>query len=337
MRIAIDAMGGDYAPDEIIAGALQGREVLGPDDEIVLVGDETVIREKLTALKASADTFRIFHAPDVITMNESPIEALRRKPKSSIAVMAHAASHRQVDAVLSAGNTGACVAACQIRLRTLPGVTRPGIAVVLPTYGGPVTICDVGANIACKPIHLYLYAIMASVYAREMFGIQSPRVGIMNIGEEDAKGTSLIKKTRLLLKNDSNINYIGYLEGRDLFEGKCDVVICEGFVGNVILKLSEGMVNMIFNAIKAELMNRNKLLAWWFKSVAKSIFKKYDYHEYGGALLLGVNGTAIICHGTSKARTIKNAIAACKRFYDKKINTQIVDAISKSTVPNNGQ
>lgn len=263
MRIAIDAMGGDYAPDEIIAGALQGREVLGPDDEIVLVGDETVIRETLTALKASADTFRIFHAPDMITMNESPIEALRRKPKSSIAVMAHAASHRQVDAVLSAGNTGACVAACQIRLRTLPGVTRPGIAVVLPTYGGPVTICDVGANIACKPIHLYQYAIMASVYAREMFGIQSPRVGIMNIGEEDAKGTSLIKKTRLLLKNDPNISYIGYLEGRDLFEGKCDVVICEGFVGNVILKLSEGMVNMIFNAIKAELMNRNKLLAWW--------------------------------------------------------------------------
>ncbi len=337
MRIAIDAMGGDYAPGEIIAGALQGRDVLGQDDEIVLVGDESVIRDQLIALKMPADTFRIFQAPDVIGMNESPIESLRRKPKSSIAVMAHAASHRQVDAVLSAGNTGACVAACQIRMRTLEGVSRPGIAVVLPTYGGPVTICDVGANIACKPIHLYQYAIMAGVYAREMFGIESPRIGMMNIGEEDAKGTDLIKKTRLLLKNDPNLNYIGYLEGRDLFEGKCDVVICEGFVGNVILKLSEGMANMVFKAIKAELMTRNKLLALWFKSVAKSIFKKYDYHEYGGALLLGVNGTAIICHGSSKARTIKNAISACKRFYDKKINTQIVSAISKTSVSNNGE
>ncbi|HDS84430.1 MAG TPA: phosphate acyltransferase PlsX [Phycisphaerales bacterium] len=337
MRIAIDAMGGDYAPSEIIAGALQGRDVLGQDDEIVLVGDESVIRDHLVALKTPTDTFRIFQAPDVIGMNESPIESLRRKPKSSIAVMAHAASHRQVDAVLSAGNTGACVAACQIRMRTLEGVSRPGIAVVLPTYGGPVTICDVGANIACKPIHLYQYAIMAGVYAREMFGIESPRIGIMNIGEEDAKGTDLIKKTRLLLKNDPNLNYIGYLEGRDLFEGKCDVVICEGFVGNVILKLSEGMANMVFKAIKAELMTRNKLLALWFKSVAKSIFKKYDYHEYGGALLLGVNGTAIICHGSSKARTIKNAISACKRFYDKKINTQIVSAISKTLVSNNGE
>jgi len=336
MRIAIDAMGGDFAPDEIIAGALQGREVLDKGDEIVLVGDEAIIRQRLTALKASPDTFRIFHAPDVIGMDESPIEAVRRKPKSSIAVMAHAASHRQVDAVLSAGNTGACVGACQLRMRTLEGVSRPGIAVVLPTWGGPVTVCDVGANIAAKPIHLYQYAIMAGVYANQMFGIQSPRVGIMNIGEEEAKGTDLIKKTRALLKNDPNINFIGNLEGRDLFEGKCDVVICEGFVGNVVLKLSEGMANMVFNAIRAELMTRNKLLALWFKSVAKSIFKKYDYHEYGGALLLGVNGTSIICHGSSKARTIKNAIRACKKFAALKINDQIVAAIAKSSVSHNG-
>ena len=337
MRIAIDAMGGDFAPGEIIAGALQGRDVLDKDDEIVLVGDETIIRRHLVALKASPDTFRIFQAPDIIGMDESPMEAIRRKPKSSICVMAHAASHRQVDAVLSAGNTGACVGASQLRMRTLEGVSRPGIAVVLPTYGGPVTICDVGANIACKPQHLYQYAIMAGVYAREMFGIESPRVGMMNIGEEEGKGTDLIKKTRTLLKSDPNVNFIGNLEGRDLFEGKCDVVICEGFVGNVILKLSEGMANMIFNAIKVELMSRNKLLALWFKSVAKSIFKKYDYHEYGGALLLGVNGTSIICHGSSKARTIKNAILACKKFYDKKINEQIISAISKSSVSNNGE
>jgi len=337
MRIAIDAMGGDYAPGEIIAGALQGKEVLDKDDEIVLVGDETVIRQHLAALKAPADVFRIFHAPDSIGMDESPMEALRRKPKSSIAVMAHAASHRQVDAVLSAGNTGACVGASQLRMRTLPGVVRPGIAVVLPTHGGPVTVCDVGANIACKPIHLYQYAIMATVYAREMFGIESPRIGMMNIGEEEGKGTDLIKKTRDLLKNDPTLNFVGNLEGRDLFEGKCNVVICEGFVGNVILKLSEGVASMIFNAIKDELLSRNKLLALWFKSVVKNVYKKYDYNEYGGALLLGVNGTSIICHGSSKARTIKNAILVCKKFSTKKINEQIVTAISKSTVSNNGQ
>lgn len=337
MRIAIDAMGGDYAPDEIIAGALQGREVLDPEDEIILVGDEPVVRQKLQQLNASPDAFRIFHAPEVIGMDEAPAEAVRRKPKSSIAVMAHAASHRQVDAVLSAGNTGACVAACLLRMRALPGVARPGIAVVFPTYSGPVTLCDVGANIACKPLHLYQYAIMASVYANQMFGIANPRVGIMNIGEEEAKGTDLIKKTRELIKSDPNINFVGNLEGRDLFEGKCDVVICEGFVGNVILKLSEGLVSMVFQAIRAELMNRNKLMAWWFKSVAKAIFKKYDYHEYGGALLLGVNGTAIICHGSSKARTIKNAIAACKKFARLKLNDKLVEAIARSTVSQNGQ
>lgn len=337
MRIAIDAMGGDYAPDEIVAGALQGKEVLDPEDEIILVGDEPVIRQKLQQLNASPDTFRIFHAPEVIGMDEAPAEAVRRKPKSSIAVMAHAASHRQVDAVLSAGNTGACVAACLLRMRALPGVARPGIAVVFPTYSGPVTLCDVGANIACKPLHLYQYAIMASVYANQMFGIANPRVGIMNIGEEEAKGTDLIKKTRELIKGDPNINFVGNLEGRDLFEGKCDVVICEGFVGNVILKLSEGLVSMIFQAIRAELMNRNKLMALWFKSVAKAIFKKYDYHEYGGALLLGVNGTAIICHGSSKARTIKNAIAACKKFARLKLNDKLVEAIARSTVSQNGQ
>lgn len=337
MRIAIDAMGGDHAPGEIIAGALQGKEVLDGDDEIVLVGDENIIRQHLVALKAPADTFRIFHAPDTIGMEESPMEALRRKPKSSIAIMAHAASHRQVDAVLSAGNTGACVGASQLRMRTLQGVVRPGIAVVLPTYGGPVTVCDVGANIACKPIHLYQYAIMATVYAREMFGIESPRIGIMNIGEEEGKGTDLIKKTRDLLKNDPTLNFVGNLEGRDLFEGKCNVVICEGFVGNVILKLSEGVASMIFNAIKDELLSRNKLLALWFKSVVKNVYKKYDYNEYGGALLLGVNGTSIICHGSSKARTIKNAILVCKKTSAKKINEQIVSAISTSSVSSNGE
>ncbi len=337
MRIAVDAMGGDNAPGEIIAGVLEARDVLNPDDELVLIGDEAVIGAHLEKLGSTPDKFHIFHAPDIIGMDESPVEALRRKPKSSIAMMARAASHRQVDAVLSAGNTGACVAGCQLRMRNLEGVMRPGIAAVFPTFYGPVTICDVGANIACKPMNLYQYAVMSSIYAQEMLGIENPRVGLMNIGEEDAKGNELVKKTRELIKSDPSLNYIGNLEGRDIFQGKCDVVICEGFLGNVILKLTEGLVDMIFAALAHEVKDRNKLMALWFKSVAKDIFKKYDYHEYGGALLLGVNGVSVICHGSSKARTIKNAILACKKYDDNHINQKIVDHLAKTTVVSNGQ
>lgn len=336
MRIAIDAMGGDNAPGEIISGALEAKDLLSSHDELVLVGDEQVIRTYLRGLKVAEDTFRIFHAPEVIGMDESPVDAIRKKSKSSIAVMSRLASHKQVDAILSAGNTGACVAGAQLRMRTLEGVVRPGIAVVMPTYSGPITMCDVGANIACKPIHLYQYAVMAGAYSSMMLGISNPRVGIMNIGEEEAKGTDLIKKTRAMIKSDPSINFVGNIEGRDIFEGKADIIICEGFVGNVVLKLTEGAVGMLFQVIKAEVMNRNKLMALWFKSVVKEIYKKYDYHEYGGALLLGVDGTAMICHGSSKARTIKNAIMACKKTSEKKINEYIVQALAKSTVTNNG-
>jgi len=337
MRIAIDAMGGDHAPDEIIAGALEAREVLGSEDELVLIGDEQIIETHLHKLGADPEAFRIFHASEVIGMDESPIEALRRKPKSSIAIMARAASHRQVDAVLSAGNTGACVAGCQLRMRNLEGVLRSGIAAVFPTLHGPVTICDVGANIACKPINLYQYAVMSSIYAQEMLDIKNPRVGLMSIGEEDAKGNDLTKKTRELLKSDPHLNFIGNLEGRDVFEGKCDVVICEGFLGNVILKMTESLVDMIFSAIGKEMKSQNILMAWWFKKISKSVLKKYDYHEYGGSLLLGVNGVSVICHGSSKARTIKNAILACKKFADKHINEQIIERLSQIMVKTNGQ
>jgi len=337
MRIAIDAMGGDHAPDEIIAGALEAREVLGSEDELVLIGDEQVIESHLHKLGSDPKTFRVLHASDVIDMDESPVEALRRKPKSSISIMARAASHRQVDAVLSAGNTGACVAGCQLRMRTLKGVLRPGIALAIPTISGPVTICDVGANIACKPINLYQYAVMSNIYAREIHNIKKPRVGLMNIGEEAAKGNDLTKKTRELLVSDPNLNFIGNLEGGDIFEDKCDVVVCEGFLGNVILKTTESLAGMIFTAVGTEMKKQNLLMAWWFKKISKDVLKKYDYHEYGGALLLGVNGISVICHGSSKARTIKNAVSACKRFADKHINEQITERLSQVTVETNGQ
>jgi glycerol-3-phosphate acyltransferase PlsX len=337
MRIAIDAMGGDNAPEEIVKGALEARDLLDKGDELVLIGVQPSIESHLPSKKSKADHITIVHAPEIIGMHESPVESLRAKRKSSIAVMARMAAHGEADAVISAGNTGACVVGCQLRMRNLEGVNRPGIAVVLPTLGGPVTMCDVGANVACKPMNLYQYAIMSSVYSRHMFGIENPRVGLMSIGAEESKGNELVKKTRDLLKSDPNLNFIGNLEGRDIFDGTCDVAICEGFVGNVILKLTEGLVGMMFKAIKHELMAGNLRLAMKFKPIMMDIYKKYDYHEYGGAPLLGVNGTAVICHGSSKSRTIKNAIVAAKKYHKLQINAQITEYLKNSALRTNGE
>ena len=335
MRIAIDAMGGDHAPAEIVEGAVEARKVLDKDDELILVGVEDKVNSCLSSLKFKGSGIEVVHAPEVIEMDETPIESLRKKRKSSIAVMAKMASRGTTDAVLSAGNTGACVAAFQLRMRNLPNVLRPGIAVTLPTFGGPITMCDVGANVACKPMNLYQYAVMSSVYVRQMYGIENPRVGLMCIGAEAAKGNELVKRTREFILDDPKLNFIGNIEGRDILCGVCDVAICEGFVGNVILKLTEGLVDGLFGAIKHELTGINKLLAMQFKPIMKQIYKKYDYHEYGGALLLGVNGTSVICHGSSKVRTIKNAILASKEFYTRKINDQIVEHLSATSVRTN--
>ena len=332
MRIALDSMGGDYAPDEIVAGALESIELLEEDDELILVGLKEKIESLLPSLNSLKGTISIVQAPDVINMGDVPIESLRKKPKSSIAVLAKLAKRNQTDAVISAGNTGACVAAFQMRMRNLPGVNRPGITVVFPTPEGPVTICDVGANIACKPIHLYQYGAMARVYSKHLLGINNPRVGLMSIGAEDAKGNEIVKKTRELMKSDLKMNFIGNIEGGDIFRGACDVVISDGFVGNVILKLAEGIVDGLFTAIKYELMNEKFRLATKFKPVIVRIYKKYDYNEYGGALLLGVNGTALICHGSSRSRTIKNAILASKKFYMEKINDKIIEYLSGTHV-----
>lgn len=332
MRIAIDAMGGDYAPDEIIAGALEAIEILDKSDQLILVGPQQTIESQLSSLKCNVDAVKVVDAPDVIGMDEAPIESLRRKPRSSIRVIAKLAKRGQADAVISAGNTGACVAAFQMRMRNLQGVNRPGIAVVFPTFEGPVTICDVGANIACKPINLYQYAVMASVYSQHLFGIENPRVGLMSIGQEDAKGNEMVKKARALMKLDRNLNFVGNIEGRDIFKGVCDVAICDGFVGNVVLKLTEGLVDGLFKAIKDELFQENVQLAMEFKSVITRIYGKYDYNEYGGALLLGINGTALICHGASRSRTIRNAILASKKYYTNKINDKIMNRLTESCV-----
>jgi len=332
MRIALDAMGGDNAPGEIIAGAIEAIELLSENDELILVGPKDTIEPQLSSLSSRKSTISVVDAPDVIGMDEPPIESLRKKPKSSIGVVAKLAKHGRTDAIISAGNTGACAAAFQMRMRNLSGVNRPGIAVVFPTIDGPVTICDVGANIACKPIHLYQYGVMAKIYSRHLLGIENPRVGLMSIGSEDAKGNEVVKQARKMMKSDEKMNFVGNIEGRDIFRGICDVAVCEGFVGNVILKLTEGLVDGLFKAIKHELLQEKLRLALKFKPVIKRIYSKYDYNEYGGALLLGLNGTALICHGSSRRKTIKNAILASKKFYTEKINDKIIEYLSQTSV-----
>jgi glycerol-3-phosphate acyltransferase PlsX len=333
MRIAIDAMGGDYAPDEIIAGAVEAAPLLDKDDVLILIGPKDLVASKLSEKNThNYKCIEVINAETVIGMDEKPVEAIRSKRNNSIDVMAKMGASGEVDAVISAGNTGACVAAFQMRMRNLPGVTRPGISVVFPTFEGPLTLCDVGANISCKPIHLYQYAVMASLYSRHNFGIEKPRIGIMSIGEEDAKGNETIKKARELLRSDKNMNFVGNVEGRDIFSGKCDVIVTDGYVGNVVLKLSEALVSYMFKSIKKELIENHKIMAIPVGHVMKKIYKKYDYHEYGGAPLLGINGTALICHGSSKARTIRSAILAAKKYHREHINEHIIEYLSKSDV-----
>jgi phosphate acyltransferase len=333
VRVAVDVMGGDRAPAAILKGCWQAAELLDGEDRVYLVGDETVIREGQAASGLSASKLAHYHVvatTEIVGMDESPVEAIRNKPDSSIAVMCKLAAKGEVDAVISAGNTGACVAAAQLRMRTLPGVSRPGIAVVLPTFYGPIVICDVGANITPQPRHLQQYAIMAGAYASAVCGIESPRVGLLSIGEEDAKGTAMVKEARKLMRDEPQINFVGNVEGRDLFKGVVDVVVCDGFVGNIILKFTEGISEGLFQTILAELEEYAPNLLDEFKPVMKKIYAKHDWQEYGGAPLLGVGGYCLICHGRSDSKAIKNAIRVAKQLVNSGVNQRIVEKIATS-------
>ena len=244
--------------------------------------------------------------------------------------MCDLAKKGEVDVVISAGNTGACVAAAQLKMRTLKGVSRPGIAVILPTFHGPVIICDVGANVTPKAKHLEQYAFMASAYGEAVCGLTNPRVGLLSIGEEDAKGNPLTKEARTLMRDEPQINFIGNVEGRDLFKGTVDVVVCDGFVGNIVLKFTEGMAEGLFQTIMAELAEFAPELLEEFKPVMKKIYAKHDWQEYGGAPLLGVGGYMLICHGRSDARAIKNAIRVGKQLVASGVNEKIVKRVEAS-------
>jgi len=332
MRIAIDAMGGDLAPDAIIKGAIDALDLLAPEDQLVLVGDEAHISEYLTERGTCDSRLLIHHTTQVITMDDSPVDAVRSKPDSSIVQMMHLASKRRsdhpVDVVISAGNTGACVSAATMYMRRLPGVHRPGIATAIPTFHGPVVICDVGANPEPRETHLAQYAVMAEIYAKRVLGIASPRVALLNIGSEEAKGTQSIKTVRDMIRDIDDLNYIGYVEGRDVFEGTADVIVTDGFVGNTMLKLAEGFAKSLFKAIAHEVFEADPDLAMRLQPVVEQLMKKNDYHEYGGAPLLGVNGACIICHGSSEARTIRAAVRAAREYVTAGVNEAIVSRVS---------
>ncbi|MDZ4755002.1 MAG: phosphate acyltransferase PlsX [Phycisphaerae bacterium] len=331
MRIGVDVMGGDNAPDQILKGSIAALPLLPPEDRLVLVGDSAVIQEMLRERSIDDPKLEVIHATQVVGMHESPVEAVRQKPDSSINVLAKLAgpkSANRLDAWISAGNTGACVAAAQMFMRRLRNVHRPGIAVTVPTFNGPIVLIDVGANIEPKPHQLAQYGIMGEAYAREILGIKSPRVALMNVGGEDSKGTAEIKEARDILRRAEGMNFTGYIEGRAVFNGEADVVITGGVVGNVMIKLAEGLSAGIFRALSREVIDTDPELVLRLEPVIKSLYAKHDYHEYGGAPLLGVNGVCLISHGSSVARTMTNAITRGRQFVLSRVNDVITKRIA---------
>lgn len=324
-------MGGDKAPREIVRGAvLAAREL--PDVLLYLAGDETRVRQELAEAGWSGSNIEVSHAQTVIEMGDSPVEALRRKRGSSIEVATRLVREGKAAAVVGAGNTGAAVAASSLFLGVLPTVKKAGIAVVFNTGEQPVVICDVGANVYAKPEHLIQYGVMASLYARDVLGIANPRVGLINVGEEDEKGNVLAKTTHALFQK-TRLNFIGNVEGVDIFRGTVDVVVCDGFVGNIVLKTAEGMAERLMHVVNHEirqfvetLPNREEV-GGSLRGALKGLERRLDYAEYGGAPLLGVNGTTIIAHGRSDAKAIFNAIRVAKRIGEVDLNSRFSEEL----------
>ena len=330
MRIAVDAMGGDFAPKEIVRGAVEAAKKY--DCEIVLIGDEGQIRAELHGADPAALRISIVHASEVIGMNEHPAEAVRSKKDSSVVVATRLVKEGSCDAVFSAGSTGAAVAAAQLILHRIRGVGRPAIATPMPTPDGVTLMLDSGANVDSRPEHLVQSAVMGSLYAQYVFGIAQPRVGLLNIGEEETKGNEQVKETYPLLRDELNIHFMGNAEGRDVPKGNFDVVICDGFVGNVVLKFAEGLAKTILGLIQEEIRGAGlmaKLGALLLMPTLRRLGKRLDVREYGGAPLLGVNGCCVIGHGSSDAKSVASAIGVTVDYVNGKVLDQIRDALAK--------
>jgi len=329
MRVALDAMGGDYAPQACVAGAVLALREFPKLEKLFLVGDNDRIRAELDKHNCHDVRIEIVHATQVVEMSETAVEGVRRKKDSSISRAVDLVKHGQADAVVSAGHTGAAVAATTIKLRTLEGVDRPGIAALLPTETNLCVLIDAGANTDARPEHMLQYAIMGAVFSRYVLGYKNPAIGLMSIGGEDAKGSEFTKDIFKLLKA-SGLNFRGNIEGHDLFQNPVEVVLCDGFTGNVVLKSCEATAEAVFHWLKNELKKTPLRLAGAMlaKGAFKNIKKRTNYEEYGGSPLLGVDGICIIAHGSSSPKAIKNAIRVAIESIQTRINPHIVEELA---------
>ena len=328
MKIAVDAMGGDFAPAAVVEGSVQAARDLNLP--IILVGDRERIEAELKKHGYAGRNISIKHASEVIGMAESPTQAVRKKKDSSLKVCFELVRSGEAGAVVTAGNSGAAMAAGIFLFKRIKGVERPAIAVSVPTMKSPAVLLDVGGNVDCKPCHLLQFAVMGGVYARYALKKDNPRIGLLSNGEEEAKGNDLTRETHALIKKTA-LNYVGYVEGRDIYRGEVDVVVTDGFVGNVVLKLSEGLVEAVTTMLKEEIMASmpSKIGYMLAKGAFQKLKKKVDYAEYGGAPLLGIDGVCIISHGRSSPKAIKNAILRANECARSRVNDHVLEEIQK--------
>ena len=328
IRVAVDAMGGDNAPDEIIKGAMEAG-ALREDIQVLLVGKEELIWEKLKGYSYREQQVEVVNATEVIETAEPPVAAIRTKKDSSIVVGLKLVKEEKADAFVSAGSSGAVLAGGQLLVGRIKGVERPPLAPLIPTEKGVSLLIDCGANVDARPSHLVQFAKMGSIYMEHVMGVKNPRVAIVNIGAEEEKGNALVKETYPLLKECEGINFVGNIEAREIPHGQADVIVCEAFVGNVILKLYEGVGAVLVSKIKAGMMStlRSKIGALLVKPALKETLKSFDATEYGGAPLLGLKGLVVKTHGSSKAKEVKNSIIQCVTFKEQRINDKIKENI----------
>lgn len=329
MKVALDAMGGDHAPQACVGGAVMALREFPHLEKLYLVGDEARVRQELDKHHCSDARVEIVHSTQVVEMSETAVDAVRRKKDSSISRAVDLVKHGQADAVVSAGHTGAAVAATTIKLRTLEGVDRPGIAALLPTETNLCVLIDAGANTDARPEHMLQYAIMGAVFSRYILGYENPAIGLMSIGGEDVKGSEFTKEIFKLLRA-SGLNFRGNIEGHDLFHNPVEVILCDGFTGNVVLKSCEATADAVFRWLKNELTKTPLRMAgaMMAKGAFRTIKRRTNYEEYGGSPLLGVDGICIIAHGSSSPKAIKNAIRVALESIQTRINPHIVEELA---------
>ncbi len=330
MKIVVDGMGGDHAPKVVVEGVKLALAQYPCISRLILTGDETRLKQEIQAAGLRDRRLEIAHAPAVVEMHESATVAVRQKKDSSITVGADLVKKGEAEALVSAGHTGAAVAATSVKWRMLNGVDRPGIASPLPAEHGTAHILDAGANVVAKPFHLVQYAVMGTVYAREIGGVPHPKVGLMSVGEEDEKGTDFTREVFAMLRQTPGIEFVGNIEGHDLFEGGIDIVLCDGFTGNIVLKSCEATAKIMFKWLKHEIKaSPLRLLgALMSKAAFKAVKARGSYESYGGSPLLGVRGICIIGHGSSSAIAVKNAVRVATESIRRQVNPHIEEALA---------